>query len=246
VIPLAIERGWSESSSPNVRGPPALVYDISQLEENLKSGYKATTAGKFTEALRIFLSILQTIPLVVVESRREVDDVKDLITIAKEYVLGLQMELKRREMKDDPVRQQELAAYFTHFELQLPHQRLALLSAMSVCYKLKNIATASNFAVRLRDTNPTIESQAKMATQVLRAAERNMTDETKLNYDFRNQFVICGATYVPIYRGQKDVACPYCTARFVPSQAGNICTVCDLAVIGADASGLLCSPSQVR
>ncbi|EFH54810.1 hypothetical protein ARALYDRAFT_900557 [Arabidopsis lyrata subsp. lyrata] len=245
VVPLAIERGWSESSSPNVRGPPALVFDFSQLEAKLKSGYKATTAGKLSEALRVFLSILQTIPLVVVESRREVDDVKELVIIVKEYVLGLQMELKRREMKDDPVRQQELAAYFTHCKLQTPHLRLAYFSAMTVCYKAKNMATAAHFARSLLDTNPTIESQARTARQVMQAADRNMTDATALNYDFRNPFVICGSTYVPIYKGQKDVACPYCTARFVPSQEGNICTVCDLAVIGADASGLLCSPSQV-
>ena len=35
VVPLAVERGWSESSS---RGPPALVYELSQQEEKLKSG----------------------------------------------------------------------------------------------------------------------------------------------------------------------------------------------------------------
>uniref|UniRef100_A0A0D3DIA9 Coatomer alpha subunit C-terminal domain-containing protein n=2 Tax=Brassica oleracea var. oleracea TaxID=109376 RepID=A0A0D3DIA9_BRAOL len=248
VVPLAIERGWSESNSPNVRGPPALVYDFSQQEEKLKSGYKATTSGKdekLTEALRLFLSILHTIPLVVVESRSEVDEVKELVSIAKEYVLGLKMELKRRQKKDDPVRQQELAAYFTHCNLQLPHLRLALLNAMTVCYKAKNLATAYNFAKRLLETNP-LESHARAARQIVQAAERNMTDTTELNYDFRNPFVICGSTYVPIYRGQKDVSCPYCTARFVPSQQGNICGVCDLAVIGAAASGLICSPSQVR
>ncbi|KAB2088065.1 hypothetical protein ES319_A04G149400v1 [Gossypium barbadense] len=246
VVSLAIERGWSESGSPNVRSPPALVFNFSQLDEKLKAGYKATTAGKFTEALRLFLSILHTIPFIVVESRREVDEVKELIIIAKEYVLGMQMELKRREMKDNPVRQQELAAYFTHCNLQLPHLRLALLNAMTVCYKAKNLATAANFARRLLETNPTNENQAKTARQVLQAAERNMTDASQLNYDFRNPFVTCGATYVPIYRGQKDVSCPYCTARFVPTQGGQLCTVCDLAVVGADASGLLCSPSQVR
>ncbi|KAF2551122.1 hypothetical protein F2Q68_00038062 [Brassica cretica] len=248
VVPLAIERGWSESNSPNVRGPPALLYGFSQQEEKLKSGYKATTSGKdekLTEALRLFLSILHTIPLVVVESRSEVDEVKELVSIAKEYVLGLKMELKRRQKKDDPVRQQELAAYFTHCNLQLPHLRLALLNAMTVCYKAKNLATAYNFAKRLLETNP-LESHARAARQIVQAAERNMTDATELNYDFRNPFVICGSTYVPIYRGQKDVSCPYCTARFVPSQEGNICGVCDLAVIGAAASGLICSPSQVR
>ncbi|CAL0302546.1 unnamed protein product [Lupinus luteus] len=246
VISFAVERGWTESSSANVRGPPALPFKLSQLDEKLKAGYKSTTAGKFTDALRTFISILHTIPLVVVESRREVDEVKELIIIVKEYVLGLQMELKRREIKDNPARQQELAAYFTHCNLQPPHLRLALLNAMSVSYKAKNLATASNFARRLLETNPTIENQAKTARQVLAAAERNMNDATELNYDFRNPFVICGATYVPIYRGQKDVSCPYCTSRFVPSQEGQLCTVCDLAVVGADASGLVCSPSQIR
>ncbi|RAL47359.1 hypothetical protein DM860_013324 [Cuscuta australis] len=246
VISTAVERGWSDSASPNVRGPPALVFNFSQLEEKLKAGYKLTTQGKFPEALRTFLNILHTIPVVVVESRREVDEVKELVVIVKEYVLALQMELKRKEMGDNPVRQQELAAYFTHCNLQLPHMRLALLSAMTVCFKAKNMATAANFARRLLETNPSNEKQTKAARQVLQAAERNMQDATQLNYDFRNPFVVCGATYVPIYKGQKDVACPYCTTHFVPSQEGNICAVCGIAVVGADASGLLCSPAQVR
>lgn len=246
VLSVAVERGWTESASPNVRGPPALVFNFSQLEERLKAGYKATTAGKFSEALRLFLNILHTIPLIVVESRREVDEVKELIIIVKEYVLGLQMELKRKELKDNPIRQQELAAYFTHCNLQIPHLRLALQNAMTVCFRAKNLNTAANFARRLLETNPTNENQAKTARQVLQAAEKNIKDASQLNYDFRNPFVICGATYVPIYRGQKDVSCPYCSSRFVPSQDGQLCTVCDLAAIGADASGLLCSPSQIR
>ncbi|XP_014493878.1 coatomer subunit alpha-2 isoform X2 [Vigna radiata var. radiata] len=246
VVAIAVERGWTESSSPNVRGPPALPFKLSQLDEKLKAGYKSTTAGKFSDALRTFINILHTIPLIVVESRREVDDVKELIVIVKEYVLGLRMELKRREIKDSPARQQELAAYFTHCNLQVPHLRLALLNAMTVCYKAKNLSTAANFARRLLETNPTVENQAKTARQVLAAAERNMTDALQLNYDFRNPFVICGATYVPIYRGQKDVSCPYCTSRFVPTQEGQLCAVCELSVVGADASGLLCSPSQIR
>ncbi|KAJ8763363.1 hypothetical protein K2173_002246 [Erythroxylum novogranatense] len=245
VISLAVERGWNESASPNVRGPPALVFSFTQLDEKVNAGYKATTAGKFSEALRIFLSILHTVPLIVVDSRKEVDEVKELIVIVKEYVLGLQMELNRKEIQD-PVRQMELAAYFTHCNLQKPHLRLALLSAMRVCYKHKNLATAANFARRFLETNPTVENQSKTARQVLQAAEKNMTDASELNYDFRNPFVICGATYVPIYRGQKDVSCPYCTSRFVPSQEGQMCTICDLAVVGADASGLLCSPTQMR
>ncbi|KAM1883299.1 hypothetical protein ACFX13_004677 [Malus domestica] len=248
VLTVAIERGWSESATPNVRGPPALVFKFSELEEKLKAGYKGTTQGKFADALRLLLGILHTIPLIVVDSRREVDEVKELIIIVKEYVLGLKMEIKRKELKGDPVRQQELAAYFTHCNLQMPHLRLALLNAMSVCYKAGNLDTAANFARRLLETNPTVENHAKTARQILQGAEKNMTDATQLNYDFRNPFVVCGATYVPIYRGQKDVSCPYCSSRFVPDQEGKLCTVCDLSVVGSDASGLLCSrsPTQIR
>lgn len=246
VLSMAVEREWTESAAPNVRGPPALVFNFAQLEEKLKAGYKATTAGRFSEALRLLLNILHTIPLIVVESRREVDEVKELIVIVKEYVLGLQMELKRKELKDDPVRQQELAAYFTHCNLQVPHMRLALLNAMKLSYNAKNLNTAANFARRFLETNPTNENQAKTARQVLQAAEKNLTDSSKLNYDFRNPFVICGATHVPIYHGQKKALCPYCSSNFLPSQEGKLCTVCDLSVIGMDASGLLCSPSQMR
>ncbi|KAM1008107.1 hypothetical protein ACFX2A_004683 [Malus domestica] len=234
------------SATPNVRGPPALVFTFSELEEKLKAGYKATTQGKFADALRLLLGILHTIPVIVVDSRREVDEVKELIIIVKEYVLGLKMEIKRKELKGDPVRQQEPTAYFTHCNLQMPHLRLALLNAMSVCYKAGNLNTAANFARRLLETNPTIENHAKTARQILQAAEKNMTDATQLNYDFRNPFMVCGATYVPIYRGQKDVSCPYCSSRFVQDQEGKLCTVFYLSVVGSDASGLLCSPTQIR
>ncbi|XP_077221600.1 coatomer subunit alpha-1-like [Tasmannia lanceolata] len=247
VIPLAVEKGWSESSSPNVRSPPAIVYKFSQLDEKLKTAYKFTTEGKFNEALKLFLNILHTIPLIVVELRREVDEVKELIVIAKEYVLGLSMEVKRKEIRDDAIRQQELAAYFTHCNLQRIHLRLVLASAMSICFKGGNYNTAASFAKRLLDTDPTNETQAKRARQVLHACtERNMKDANQLNYDFRNPFVVCGATFVPIYQGQKGVSCPYCGARFLPSIVGQLCAVCDLAVVGADASGLYCSPSQIR
>eukprot|EP00252_Welwitschia_mirabilis_P021041 TRINITY_DN5284_c0_g1_i1.p1 TRINITY_DN5284_c0_g1~~TRINITY_DN5284_c0_g1_i1.p1 ORF type:complete len:1221 (-),score=281.99 TRINITY_DN5284_c0_g1_i1:440-4102(-) len=245
VISLALERGWSETASPNVRGPPALVFKLSLLEEKLKHAYKSTTDGKFSDALRLFLSILHTIPVIVVDSRKEVDEVKELIGIAKEYVLGLRMEVKRKELKDDPVRQQELAAYFTHCNLQKVHQRLALLNAMGVCYKGGNFSTAANFARRLLETEPPANHASK-ARQVLQACERQMQDAKKLNYDFRNPFVVCGATFTPIYHGQKNVSCPYCSARFVPSIQGNLCPVCELAVVGADASGLHCSVTQTK
>uniref|UniRef100_A0A453H749 Coatomer subunit alpha n=1 Tax=Aegilops tauschii subsp. strangulata TaxID=200361 RepID=A0A453H749_AEGTS len=244
VISIAVEKGWSESSSPNVRGPPSLVFTFSQMEDRLKAAYKATTEGKFPEALRQFLNILHTIPLIVVDSRREVDEVKELIEIVREYVLGLRMELKRKELKDNVNRQQELAAYFTNCKLQRVHMRLVLSNAMALCYKQKNFATAEHFARLLLENSPN-EVQAKKARQVQQQCNGKQ-DSHELNYDYRNPFVVCGSTYVPIYRGQKDISCPYCGSRFVPNIEGQLCTICELAVVGADASGLLCSPTQTR
>ncbi|CAL4965856.1 unnamed protein product [Urochloa decumbens] len=244
VISVAVEKGWSESASPNVRGPPALVFTFSQMEDKLKAAYKATTEGKFPDALRQFLSILHTIPLLVVDSRREVDEVKELIEIVREYVLGLKMEVKRKELKEDPIRQQELAAYFTNCKLQKVHMRLVLTSAMGLCFKGGNYATAANFARLLLENSPN-EAQAKKARQVVQACG-DRKDGRQLNYDFRNPFVVCGATFVPIYRGQKDVSCPYYGSRFVPSVEGELCSICELSVAGADASGLICSPTQSR
>ena len=74
-----------------------MVFRFSLLDEKLRLAYRATTNGKFSEALRLFLTILHTIPVIVVDSRREVDEVKELIGIGKEYVLGLRMEVKRKE-----------------------------------------------------------------------------------------------------------------------------------------------------
>lgn len=245
LVPLDLEKGWAESSGSHSQSPPALIYKISLLEEKLKMAYKLTTEGKFTEALKVFLFLLQTIPLVVVDNRKEVDEIKELLGIAKEYVLALKIELKRKEGKDDLVRQQELAAYFTHCNLQNVHVKLSLQSAMALCYRGKNFNTASMFCRRLLELNPPPQVGSK-ARQVLAACERTPQDEVPLNYDPRNPFVVCGATFTPIYRGSKEVSCPYCTARFVPSITGSICSICDLAVIGADASGLLCSITQIR
>ncbi|XP_038973835.1 coatomer subunit alpha-3-like [Phoenix dactylifera] len=244
VISIAVEKGWSESASANVRGPPALVYILSQLDEKLKIAYRATTEGKFSEALRVFLNILHTIPLIVVGSRREVDEVKELIEIAKEYVVGLKMEVKRKEIKDNSLWQQELAAYFANCKLHRIHMKLVLASAMTTCFKGGNYSTAAYFARMLVESSPS-EAQAKKARQVLQACG-DRKDASQLNYDSRNPFVVCGATFVPLYQGQKDISCPYCRARFVPAIEGQICAVCEIAVVGADASGLLCSPTQTR
>ena len=59
------------------------VFSLTQLEESLKKAYRAVTEGKFGDGLTRFTALLHTIPLLVVDTRKEVDDVKELISIAK-------------------------------------------------------------------------------------------------------------------------------------------------------------------
>ncbi len=103
--------------------------------------------------------------MVVVDSRKEVDEVKELLGIAKDYALALRIELKRKDpaLKDDLLRQAELAAYFTHCNLQATHLKLSLQSAMSICFKAKNYGTAATFARRLLELNlpPQVATKAR-------------------------------------------------------------------------------------
>jgi len=221
------------------------VVSMGNMEDTLKRAYKLTTEGKFTEALKLFQSLLLMIPLVVVETRKEVEDVKELQAIAREYTNALRIELGRKELKDDPARQAELAAYFTHCNLQPIHLSLSLRSAMSIFFKLKNFDTAATFCRRLLEQNPP-PKVAQQARQVLAACEKSPGDAVDLKYDARNPFVTCAKTFVPVYRGTKDVECPTCGSHFTVACKGELCPVCEMGKIGMDAGGLTCSPSQLR
>ncbi|PWA55941.1 Coatomer, alpha subunit, C-terminal [Artemisia annua] len=134
-------------------GPLLHLCSISLVGTKAQRCYRSIILGRVNEALRLFLGILHTIPLIVVESGREVDQVRELILTAKEYALAYRWNfIVRIEDSYNHVRQQELAAYFTHFNLQLPHLRLVLMNAMTVCYVRGNLITASNFAKRILKT----------------------------------------------------------------------------------------------
>jgi coatomer subunit alpha len=83
---------------------------------------------------------------------------RQTVTTTREYLLGVSIELERRRItQDDPdnvKRSLELAAYFTHCQLQPPHMQIALRSAIGVFAKANNHATAARFAKRLLDLNP--------------------------------------------------------------------------------------------
>eukprot|EP01101_Sappina_pedata_P008007 TRINITY_DN4346_c0_g1_i1.p1 TRINITY_DN4346_c0_g1~~TRINITY_DN4346_c0_g1_i1.p1 ORF type:complete len:1270 (+),score=556.96 TRINITY_DN4346_c0_g1_i1:72-3881(+) len=219
---------------------PVIPYGLTPLIEIIKAAYTFTNRGKFADAISQFLEILYTIPLLIVETKQEAAEVNGLIALCKEYVLGLKIELHRKEAEAkgaDVVRLAELAAYFTHCNLQPSHLMQTLKSAMNAAFKAKNYLTSASFARRLLDLNPKGDIAIK-AKKVIQHATTNAVDNAAMDYSDRNPFETCAISFKPIFKGSPSVKCPYCLASFEPQHKGKVCSVCSLAQIGADASGI--------
>lgn len=132
---------------------PAIGLKLADLVTRLQSAYQLTTSGKFGEATDRFRSILLSIPLLAVETKAEEQEAAQLKEICCNYLVGLMMESARKEAPKATVADQkrvcEMAAYFTHCNLQPVHQVLTLRTALNLAFKLKNFKTAGGFARRL-------------------------------------------------------------------------------------------------
>ncbi|KAG9287253.1 hypothetical protein G9A89_008883 [Geosiphon pyriformis] len=214
------------------RALPILVHKLQTiLSTQLQDAYKTTTAGKFQDATLQFRSILHAILLVVVSKKSEIDEVNQLIEVCREYIIGLSMEQVRRKLSlenpESTKRSLELAAYFTHCQLQPAHLQLSLRSAMSLSNRAKNCLTASTFARRLLELAPPPQV-ATQARQIQSVCDKTPRDEIPLDYDQYNPFVVCAISYKPIYRGSASVECPYCHASYLPEHQGTLCSVDDV------------------
>jgi len=270
-VPLL--RNWAQAASPvassssNGLGTPApnketglpiVSIQFPMLVERLQAAYRSFTTGKFQDALEQFRSILHLLPVITANSLNEASEAKELIGIVVEYILGLQIEMKRKEVAASPsaatsdpltlARICELGAYFTHCNLQPTHIQLTLRSAMNNAVKAKNFGSAYNFAKRLLDLAPKPEI-AQTAQRVAQLCDQNgLKDEiANVDYDERNPFVVCAASMKPIYRGTPSTTCPYCGSHYHQEHNGITCTICNLAKVGAHATGLtLIKPIAAR
>ncbi|KAL4708469.1 hypothetical protein ACJJTC_014077 [Scirpophaga incertulas] len=243
----SLHRNWNEASGKDLL--PVLTLKLNDLVNQLQQCYQLTTAGKFTEAVEKLQNVVRSVPLLHVESKAELAEAQQLLGIAREYLLGLQMETARKAMPKNTLEEQkrtcEMAAYFTHCKLQPVHQILTLRTALNMFFKLKNYRTAASFARRLLELGPRPEV-AQQARKILQACEKTPTDEHQLFYDEHNPFNICGISYKPIYRGKPEEKCSLCAASFLPEHKGKLCPVCGVSEIGKDVIGLRISPLQFQ
>jgi coatomer protein complex subunit alpha (xenin) len=221
---------------------PKLCLKVPYLIEKLKTGYKSFQAGKFSDVREQFDYILRAIPLTVAESRSECNELKELLDVSREYITAVRIKVASAE-ETSPVRTMELAAYFTHCNLQPAHLLLALRMAMVSAFKYKNFITTASFAQRLLEL-PDLASERNAdlrdkAQKILQKSQQMARNEYELNYDERTPFVMDCVTLTPIYRGTAAVKCPYCSSSYSPSFNKSVCQTCQLSEIGVETLGLV-------
>ncbi|KAF8625601.1 hypothetical protein AX15_005287 [Amanita polypyramis BW_CC] len=238
-LKVHVRRNPSESSPSRVL--PIAARPLQSIRIEMAEGYRFMLGNKLVEAHDIFRSVLHALLLVVISSDEEAKLWRETVTSAREYLLGVSIELERRrvteQQPDNTKRQLELAAYFTHCQMQPAHLQIALRSAINWFSKANNLAHAARFAKRLLDLKPDPKIVAQ-ARQRIAAGDRNPRNAVDISYDEYTVFEICAASYTPIYKGSPAVRCPYTDATFLPQYQGSLDPLTQLTEIGAAASGL--------
>jgi coatomer protein complex subunit alpha (xenin) len=164
----------------------------------------------------------------VVDSKQEVLEAQQLIKICREYLVGLLLESARKDLSRDAEnsakRNVEMAAYFTHCELQPVHKILTLRTAANLAYKNDAKRACASFCRRCLELGPRADVAANLR-KMLTVSERENTNAFELNYDEHNPFVVCSRSFVPIYRGKPQDNCSFCGASYLPKYRGEVCDV---------------------
>eukprot|EP00602_Paraphysomonas_sp_CaronLab_P003921 CAMPEP_0185017118 /NCGR_PEP_ID=MMETSP1103-20130426/76_1 /TAXON_ID=36769 /ORGANISM="Paraphysomonas bandaiensis, Strain Caron Lab Isolate" /LENGTH=1209 /DNA_ID=CAMNT_0027546379 /DNA_START=137 /DNA_END=3767 /DNA_ORIENTATION=- len=221
---------------------PSVCVKLPPLLEALKLAYRAFTAGQFAECKEHLERIFNSIPFVVATTRSAANDVKELLEVCREYLTAIRVKNAIGEASDVS-RSLELAAYFTHCNLQPSHLMLALKSAMASAFKNKNFVNAAAFARRLLelpDTNSERHADTRSKAQkVLQKSEQQGRNEHTIDYDEMNPFSLDCHELKPIYKGSPSVKCPYCASSYSPTYTGKVCEICNLCTVGVETIGLV-------
>eukprot|EP00595_Chromulina_sp_UTEXLB2642_P000193 CAMPEP_0196762362 /NCGR_PEP_ID=MMETSP1095-20130614/1773_1 /TAXON_ID=96789 ORGANISM="Chromulina nebulosa, Strain UTEXLB2642" /NCGR_SAMPLE_ID=MMETSP1095 /ASSEMBLY_ACC=CAM_ASM_000446 /LENGTH=444 /DNA_ID=CAMNT_0042113041 /DNA_START=2221 /DNA_END=3556 /DNA_ORIENTATION=+ len=160
---------------------PALTLKIPPLLEMLKQAYKSFTSAQFQECKDLLETILHTIPLTYAPTRTESNDLKELIDVSREYITAVRVKAAITSAGDDITRGLELAAYFTHCNLQPSHLLLALKTAMANAFKNKNFINAASFARRLLELPDISTERQQKHVQKHKKYYKNVNNKAEMN-----------------------------------------------------------------
>lgn len=232
------------SGPPENDSLPRTPLKLSDMVAGIRNGYRFFQGGKFNDAKAAFATVLTQIPLVVTETKAEANEMKEMLTICREYITSIRIKGAMSEAAENPVRATELSAYFTHCQLLPVHLLLALRSAMGTAFKHKNFIVAAGFARRLLEL-PDMASERNAdlrvkATKVLQKSEQMARNEHQINYDDSKTFVIDCRDFNPIYSGDKKVECSYCGSAYADEgMSHKLCLTCSFCAVGIKTIGLV-------
>jgi len=240
-IPLLRNDG---SGPPESQSLPRTPLKLKDVVAGIRNGYRCFQGGKFNDSKAAFCLVLTQIPLVVTDSRAEANEIKELLSVCREYITAIRIKGAMAEAAADPVRATELSAYFTHCNLLPVHLVLSLRSAMGTAFKHKNFIVAAGFARRLLEL-PDMNSERNAdlrvkATKVLQKSEQMARNEHQLNYDDSKTFQIDCKDFVPIYSGSSCVECSYCGSAYSDTgMSHKLCLTCTFCAVGIKTIGLV-------
>lgn len=228
---------------------PLIPRDLESITTTeLALGKQHMQKNKLEEGVQVFKKILHLMLVNAVTSQSQVEEAKQLIYTAGQYVLAMSIEISRREIvgtttdlasfsEEDKKRVLELSAYFTVPAMEPQHQTLALFSAMNFANKNKQLTSTLGFANALieKGTNARFKESAKKIKTI---CERQPGDAIEVEFDSFSEFDICGASFTPIYAGEQSVSCPYDGTKYHTQYKGTVCKVCEVCAIGAPSSGI--------
>jgi len=236
---LHLRRNIEESKPTRVM--PLVYQSLARVRADLQEAYVAVNKNQLGSAKTILEVALRSMLLVAVSTDAEANEWRDLITEAREYLIGVSIELQRRTLEqeepDNVQRSLELAHYFAHCQMQPRHLQLALRNAMLINKKANNHASAAQYARRLLELNPET-SVAQKARAMVTAGERNPRNALEIPVNQHTEFDICAATYTPIYRGSASVTCPFTGASYLPKFKGKLDPLLGMTELGAPGAGL--------
>ena len=226
----------SEEEDPRKIGPFVPGYDT--LEDQLSLAFKKFKANELAEAIKTFKSVIYTIAVLNVNDESAETKCQEVLSLCREYILGLSIELARRALPaSDVKRNLELASYFTKVQLQPAHKLNALNVAMTQSYKSKNFASASYFAeefLKISSSGPRAEQAAKLKAK----ADAIASDSVEVDFDPYAEFNICCGSFTPIYKGDPSVSEALVGAKYKPQYKGTLSEITGITSIGVPASGL--------
>ena len=218
---------------------PFTSANLASATAQMKKVLKAFQGAKFDEVVEQTRTLLQSVPLCVVNSREEEVELRSYVDYAREYLLAARLDgVKNR---GDVATLLETVYLMARCSLQNSHLLLTLHSAMVAAFKNGNFIDAAGFAKRILShsdiaspKNASLEAKAKKVLAKSTKEGRNTVAVPSCEGAIESEEL------VSLGKDVKTVSCPFCKAVYRAEKKGAVCCVCELSKIGEDTIGLVC------